>query len=486
LVGGNHGSNPVTEADLNGASWSLIYNALWYPALPFALAIAGGDAQNRRERLGNVLQSANDSGAQRVKVWLHAASVGEIEGVRPVVQSLIRVRRDLDFITTTMTFSGRDAARRRLQGACQLAPFDHPAVVRKFIMRVSPALVIISETEIWPNFLLQSGAAGARIAIINARLSARSMSRYRLIRPLLARALGSVSLVLAQTSIDADRFCTLGAAPERVVVAGNTKYEAGADSPPVRPALAAFAIGRPILVAGSTGPGEETIVLRAYRQLLQSFPSLVLILAPRHLNRVEEVVREVQRTGLAYTCASGLVSELAPGTSPDGFGADPRIGRDPISPPDQREARWGSPGGKRLNNGECIAEETSRRHPQILILDTMGELRGLYQRATVAFVGGSLTASRGGQSLAEPAHASVPVLFGPHYENHRQLGDTLIAARAGRVVRDAHQLAQTSAEWLANTAASIAAGKRAKSVMEQHAGSTAVAVSHLCKLLPAS
>jgi 3-deoxy-D-manno-octulosonic-acid transferase len=475
----------VTKTDFYRSCWLLIYNVLWYPALPLALAIAGSDPQSRRERLGKVLKATDGNGAERVRVWLHAASVGEIEGVRPVLQSLARIRPELGFIITTMTLPGLEAARRRLKGACQLAPFDHRTAVRNYLARACPALVIIAETEIWPNFLLQSHAAGARTVLINARLSTRSMSRYRLIRPLLAYALGSVSLVLAQTPDDADRFCALGVAPDRVAVTGNAKYEAGADSSSVRSALATFVMDRPIFIAGSTGPGEETIVLSAYRHLLERFPSLVLILAPRHLHRVEEVERDVQRSGLTYTRASELDSKVAPGVVPDRPPRHSSPGEDPISR-DQGEAKWGRPcGGQCLNNGKhAFREDAAHRHPEVLILDTMGELRALYHRATIAFVGGSIVAGRGGQSLAEPANASVPILFGPHYENHRQLGDTLIEAGAGRVVGDALQLAEASAEWLANAAARTAAGQRAKSVMELHAGSVAATVRYLCDLLP--
>ncbi len=420
-----------------GALWSRIYNALWYPALPFALFVGGGDAQSRRQRLGNTDANAISTG--RPRVWLHAASVGEVEGARPVVLGLVRARPDLEFIVTTMTPAGRDAARRRLRGACQLAPFDHVAAVRAFVARIRPALVIITETELWPNFFLQSAQAGARIALINGRLSARSMSRYRLIRPLLVRMLGCASLVLAQTPEDADRFCALGAPSDRVVVAGNAKYEPDGDAAPLRPALADFAGGRPVLIAGSTGPGEEQMVLTAYRDLVERFPRLVLILAPRHLQRLDEVERDVRSVGLPYVRASEL-------DSPVGLAAT--------------------------------------RNARVLLLDRMGELRGLYQRATIAFVGGSMMAGRGGQSLAEPAGVSVPVLFGPHYENHRQVGDALIEARAGQVVSDATQLARASAAWLADEEARTAAGERARHVMEQLAGSSATTVRYLCALLP--
>lgn len=429
------------KRDFPGAAWSGIYSALWYPALPIALGIAGGGLQSWRERLGNPPSDAA-IGSETPRVWVHAASVGEVEGLQPVIQSLARLRPDIDFVITTMTPAGRDAAHRRLNKSCQLAPLDHPAIVRAFVSRIRPILLIIAETELWPNYFFESAVAGARIAIVNGRVSHRSMRRYRIIRPLIGRALKCADVVLAQTPLDADRFQRLGAMPAQIAVTGNAKYEIVSDSLALRPALAAFTEGRPILIAGSTGPGEEEIVLTAFRELARRFPSLALVLAPRHLQRAAEVAQLLRAAGLPFIRASASDSSQTLGHS-------------------------------RL---DCC----------VLLLDTMGELGNLYRRATIAFVGGSLTPGRGGQSLAEPANSSVPVLFGPYYENHRQLGNALIAADSARVVRDATQIVEASAQWLADEEARAAAGGRARSAMQQLAGSTAITVRYLCGLLPGS
>jgi 3-deoxy-D-manno-octulosonic-acid transferase len=436
------------ERDLRGKIWARIYSTLWYPVLPFAL-LAAGDADSRRERLGGVPVAPHTGG--KLRVWLHAASVGEIEGVRPVVQGLARVRPDLEFIITTMTLAGRDTARRRLNGISQLAPFDHAGAVRAFMTRVRPVLVIVAETELWPNFFLQSAKCAARVALINARLSSRSMSRYRLVRPLIAHALKSAYVVLAQTTEDAERFRLLGAASDRVTVTGNPKYEVDPNPPSIRPALASFAKDQPILIAGSTGPGEEGVALRAYCRLVNQFPSLALILAPRHLHRSQEVERLLQAAGLAYTRAS--------------------------------EAKASAQTSERAANNNSM-EQIGPRDPDVLLLDTIGDLRALYSRASIAFVGGSLMPGRGGQSLAEPANAAVPVLFGPYYDNHRQLGDALVGVGAGRVVSDATQLANAGANWLSDDVARRAAGRRGRSVIEQFAGISALTVRYLCDLLP--
>lgn len=418
---------------------SHVYNVLWYPALPFALLATGGrNRRNRRERLGVANVSGARGGTQALRVWVHAASVGEIEAMRPIVLGLVREAPRAVVVVTSMTAAGRDAARRRIPGlaAYQLAPLDWRPAVRAFLARVRPRLVLIAETELWPNFFAESARAGASLAIVNGRLSERSFRRYRLIRPLVANALEHADLILAQTDADADRFRHLGAPRERIAVTGNTKFELEGGSGPLRPVLVNFAAGKPLLIAGSTAPGEERMVLNAWRNLTERFPALALVIAPRHLERTDEVEEELQTAGVAYARASTLVGHGPPAAV------------------------------------------------NVLLLDTMGELRALYSRAVIAFVGGSMAPPRGGQNLAEPAAAAVPVLFGPYYANQRQVGDALIEGGGGRVIHDAAQLESTCGEWLTDDAVRRAAGERARRVVEQLAGGVVATLEHLRTLLP--
>jgi 3-deoxy-D-manno-octulosonic-acid transferase len=442
------GRSARRESPAGGTIWSGIYNALWYPALPFALRACSYDVQSRSQRLGRPVGDSDSIGSQRPRIWLHAASVGEVEGVRPLVMALSGALPELQLIITSMTVAGRDAARRRLGGVCQLAPLDYAAAVRAFLAHVRPVLVIIAETELWPNFFLQSVRADAQVAIVNGRISKRSMRSYSMMRPLIARMLSGSSLVMVQTADDAERFRALGAPADRVVVTGNTKYELESEPPPLRPALAGFAAGHPILLAGSTAPGEERTIVSAYSKLLERCPALALIIAPRHLNRREEIERELGALGIAFTRASELDSLLNPAVLAHGQGSAP--------------------------------------HPPVLLLDTMGELRSLYRRAAIAFVGGTMTVGRGGQSLAEPAAASVPVLFGPFYENHKQVGDALIAAAAGEIAQDESQLVRACSHWLADDETRTAAGQRGRAAIEQLSGATAECMRHLLRLLPAT
>lgn len=414
-----------------------LYNALWYPALPVALALSGGarDAGTRRARMG--LAWAGDGAAPPAepRIWAHAASVGEVGALRAVVTALVRERPGTTLVVTTMTAAGRDAARRLLPGAQAhlLAPLDCRRALGPFLDAVRPTLVLIAETELWPNYFIESHRAGARIAIVNGRISERALARYRYIRPLLREALCSADLVLAQTDDDARRFLTLGAAPSRVIVTGNTKFDLESlSAAPLRPELEAFAPGCPILVAGSTAPGEEQIVIDAWRELRARFGQLALVLAPRHLERAAEIEGLLRAARLEYSKAS------APDAGIDG---------------------------------------TSR----LMLLDTMGDLRAMYGRGAAAFVGGSLVPGRGGQSLAEPAAAGVPVLFGPFRENQRAIASALLEARAGAAVRDAAELTQAIAAFLGDESERLAAGRRAHAVVEQMAGGV---VATLIRLRP--
>ena len=217
-----------------------LYNALWYPALPVALALSGGarDAGTRRARMGIAWASDGAAPSAEPRIWAHAASVGEVGALRAVVTALLRERPGATLVVTTMTAAGRDAARRSIPGARAhlLAPLDCRRALRPFLDALRPTLVLIAETELWPNYFIESHRAGARVAIVNGRISERALGRYRYVRPLLREALASADLVLAQTDDDARRFLALGAAPSRVIVTGNTKFDLESlNAAPLRP-----------------------------------------------------------------------------------------------------------------------------------------------------------------------------------------------------------------------------------------------------------
>jgi len=410
-----------------------LYNALWYPAMPLAMRLASApDPEDRRERRGQVQVGVEDG----PRIWIHAASVGEVEAVRPLAIGLKHNIPAASIVVTTMTTTGRDAARARIPEAaiCALAPFDHPRTVRNFLARVRPQLVMIAETEVWPNFFIESKRAGAKIAIFNGRMSRRSADRYARMRSLFGVALKCADIVMVQTEDDARRFALQGVARERIVITGNTKFDVDSGLLKLRPVLGDFAAGRPILIAGSTGPGEEAAVAAAFAELRTRFPELALIVAPRHLERASEAAEALGAAGLE--CVSARM----------------------------------------LTDGQA-------RVASVMLLDTMGELRALYRRAAIAFVGGSLFAGRGGQSPIEPALASVPILIGPYHENQREIVASLVAAGGARIVNDAREIADACAAWIADENARRDAGERARTALAEANGAARRTLLHLKPLI---
>jgi 3-deoxy-D-manno-octulosonic-acid transferase len=417
---------------------SAIYNLLWYPALPFALLAAHpANMRDYRERMGHG-DFPDTAGAPRI--WIHAASVGEIEAIRPVAIGLLERYPTAVVVITTMTATGRDAAQRRIPGAAawMLAPLDNQRAVISFLDRVRPSLVLITETEIWPNYFFESARAGAAIAIVNGRVSERSMRRYMRARGLFQNALSRASLILAQSREDARRYVKFDI-PARIIVTGNTKIEAaksdGSNEDPIRPELMTFASGRKILIAGSTAPGEEAVIADAYSELRKEFPQLTLTIAPRHLDRTQDVENALRAVSLDYVKAS----ELNP--------------------------------------------QNAAREVDVLILDTMGELRSYYRRGAIAFVGGSLAPGRGGQNPAEPALVDVPVLIGPYHENQKEIVSSIVNSGGARIVKNAGDIVREASKWLGDDAAREAAGRSAHASVSKDSGGARFALKQLEALI---
>ena len=417
---------------------STLYNLLWYPALPFALLAAHpASMRDYRERMGHG-DFPDTAGAPRI--WVHAASVGEIEAIRPVANGLLEHYPGAVMAITAMTAAGRDTAKPRIPGATawMLAPLDNRRAVRSFLERVQPNLVVITETEIWPNYFIESARLGATIAVVNGRMSERSLRRYLLARGLFKDALDQAALILTRSREDARRYAKfdLGA---RVIVIGNTKIEEAqadmANEEPIRPELLAFALGRKIFVAGSTAAGEDAVIAGAFRELRKDFPKLALTIAPRHLERTPEVENALHAASLDYVKASEL----------------------------------NSPG--------------ATRDADVLILDTMGELRSFYRRGAIAFVGGSLAPGRGGQNPAEPALVDVPILIGPYHEGQEQIVSSLVNSGGARIVKNARDIVSESSKWLADDEARQRAGRHAHAALKRRSGAARFALKELERLI---
>src|SRR5262249_4716395 len=327
-----------------------------------------------RERLGRVPERITGNPGNP-NIWIHAVSVGEVLAITPLVEQMRRQLPASRIFVSTTTVTGQTLARHRFgEKNGFYFPFDLSVCIRPYLRTINPALVVTAETEFWPNLLQLAKSAGARLAVVNARISDRSLGGYRRWRPLLGRPLAQVARLLAQTPEDARRLALIGAAPEKIRTTGNLKFDVAVppELPIVQELRQALARGqaKSVLVCGSTvasptgKASEEQMLLAAFSSVLQADPSAVLLLAPRKPERFEQVASLVESRGLPLWRRSRLAGHEA------------------------------------ITGG-------------VVLLDTIGELASLYRLATIAFIGGSLVPA-GGHNILEPAQAGVPVLVGPY------------------------------------------------------------------------
>ena len=387
------------------------------------------------ERLGRV-PSRLELPEKQPAIWIHAVSVGEVLAVAGLVEELKRRFPQHRVFISTTTDTGQALARERFGEANVLYfPMDFAFAIRPYLRTLRPQLVVIAETEFWPNFLRLAHASGARVAVVNARISDRSWPGYRRFSKLLPRLLANVDLFLAQTPDDAARLQDIGAKPERVRVSGNLKFDIPAAAPiaivaSLRKSIAAIAAG-PVLVCGSTMDGEESLLLKAFENVLVQHPRAVMILAPRRPERFGFVAALMQQMSIGFF----------------------------------KRSDW---------DGESLTGK-------VFLVDTIGELSALYALADVAFVGGSLIA-HGGHNIIEPAQHGVAILVGNHTENFRDMVNLFQSRNALRVVGPA-ELPLVLIELLANDAERIALGQRAAETMRSQVGATARTADSLEELL---
>ncbi|MCZ6874617.1 MAG: 3-deoxy-D-manno-octulosonic acid transferase [bacterium] len=345
-----------------------------------------GYHRNLHERFGYGSARHMTLNATQRCLWFHAASVGEVQSLQPVITGLGQRFPHLPVAISTFTPAGKTTAQRAFPDAVAvfLLPLDLPWVMYRLVQRLQPQALIVQETELWPHLFRAVSQHRVPIAVVNGRLSPRAFARYRWGRPFMRRVLSHVSLILAQSEDSADRFLRLGAPSERVHVTGNTNIDRAllAATQPAKPhTLAPLLHKNLIWVAGSTHEGEETTLLNVYRQLQGQHPEIRLVLAPRHLERTTTVVRHVQASGYRALRRSQYASQ----------------------------------------------HEQELEASTVLILDTLGELATLYSLCTVAFVGGSLIPV-GGHNLLEPAVYAKPVVFGPYMQHFPDLAVMLCEA----------------------------------------------------------
>jgi 3-deoxy-D-manno-octulosonic-acid transferase len=407
---------------------------------PYALvrSVAGrrrlGDI---RGRLGLAPYPDLDGG-----IWVHAVSVGEVSVARNLLAALSRKAPGARLGLSVTTAAGLEAARPLTgQGIAVFSfPLDLAGPVEKALSAARPGLILLTETELWPLLLERARAGGVPVALVNGRISDRSFRRYLLLRGWFRRVLENISLFAMQTDEDARRIERLGARPERILVTGNIKYDL-ASAPPFADAvrLSTAAAGRPILIAASTGEGEEQIVLEAWKGL---DPRPLLVLAPRRPERFDDVAALVEGSGF-------------------------RLIRRSQAPAASRDSR--------------LSTRDSR--PDIYLLDSIGELPSVYGEASLAFLGGSLIAT-GGHNPIEAWAQGVAVLVGPHTGNFREI--TQAGQRLGILesVADARELSRAFDLALKDQAGTAARGDHARRFVAESRGAAASTADSVVRLLP--
>jgi 3-deoxy-D-manno-octulosonic-acid transferase len=414
---------------------ALVVSAPWWL---WGMATTHKYREGLAERLGRVRPFPGRH--DRPVIWLHAVSVGEVLAISHLVGELDKALPELLLLISTTTRTGQDLARQRF-GAERVfyCPLDLPWAVRAWLNALKPRLLILAETEFWPNLLSGCFRRKIPVAVVNARISDRSWPRYRFLKSLWHPFLSQISQVLAQSETDAERLKAIGCAPERVSVAGNLKFDVrAAQKADATRLLKALAIGLRVVVAGSTLEGEETALLEAWPRLLAADPELALVLAPRHPERFAAVASLLEQSGF----------------------------------PSVRRSDWRSQ-----------PEDSIQQIPpgQIVLLDTIGELASVYSIAAVAFVGGSLIPA-GGHNPLEPAQFGVPIVMGPNYENFRAITDDLLAHDALRIATK-DDFTSTLIDLLQDTDTAKSMGERARQVFDQQAGATDRCVAALRELL---
>ncbi len=376
------------------------------------------------------------SNVNRAPIWVQAASVGEVLTAKPILQALEQAYPDVPILLTTGTVTGMEEAKK-WEDTFQVAwfPFDHPFSVSQFFNRIQPRCLILIETELWPNVLHKAHQHQVPVLIINGRLSEKNFGKYEKRKGFFKRYLAPIQLAAMQTQLDADRILQLGVKKESIELTGNVKFDGAdlsADESKAHQLREELGIqpDTPLLVVGSTRPGEEALIESVWRRFKQENPDCCLIVAPRHIKRLNEA------------------------TEPFG-------------------------GYKKHYRSQMAQSEHIIGPEDILFLDTLGELKLLYSLATVAVMGGSFNESVQGHNPIEPAALGIPTVFGPHMKNFLQPASILTECGGARQVNDSEELLVVLLELFNNAELRQSMGKKGQQAVRDNQG----AVSHTVDLI---
>lgn len=406
------------------------------PVVIGAFALRG--LRNRSHRQGFCQRFGFGEHLASESIWVHAVSVGEVQAAAPLVHAL-RVRFPaVPLVLTTATPTGRARALALFKSGVDVryVPIDLPGSVRRFFQRVRPRLAVILETEIWPNLYNRCGRLNVPLVMASARISPRSVNRYRRLVGLFRDALSHGIFIAAQSEEDAERFRSIGANPQRTHVIGNIKFDFG--YPPDiaergRELRRMLGVERPVWVAGSTHAKEEDVLLDAHALIRKRYPDALLVLVPRHPPRFADVAGSLKDRGVLFIART---------------------------------------------SGAGVAPET-----QVFLLDTLGELPPFYAAGDVAFVGGSLVPI-GGHNLLEPASLGEPIVAGPHNFNSADISKLLIERGAVRIVHGAAELAKVVGDLFADPTARNQMGAAGRKAVDENRGAVSRLMAFVDPLLP--
>ncbi|HEV3005105.1 MAG TPA: 3-deoxy-D-manno-octulosonic acid transferase [Pirellulales bacterium] len=420
-----------------------VYLLLILLASPWLIYRAVRQGKYRQGFAEKLLGLAPRRAGDRPGVWFHAVSVGEVNLLASLLDEIRRQRPWWECVVSTTTITGYAVARKKYPTLTVFyCPLDFSWSVRAAMKRVRPSLLVLAELELWPNLVRAARSQGARVAIVNGRLSDRSLRGYRRLRPFVGPVLRQIDLVAAQNDEYSRRFIELGAAPAAVCVTGSIKYD-GAQTDRGNSAtsrlrvLAGIGDDDVVFLAGSTQEGEEAASLATYQSLSREFPKLRLIVVPRHPERFAAVAQLLDSSRVAW----------------------------------QRRSR--------------LDLEGPRPEAGVLLVDTVGELGAWWGVAAIAFVGGSL-GSRGGQNMIEPAAYGAAVSFGPNTRNFRDIVAALLAHQAAVIVRDERELAAFVRRCLADVEYRQSLGCAARQLVASQSGATARTLALLVPLVDSS
>ncbi|MDD4872812.1 MAG: 3-deoxy-D-manno-octulosonic acid transferase [Kiritimatiellae bacterium] len=368
---------------------------------------------------------------ERRRVWVHAVSVGEVFVALKFVEEMRAIAPDMSFVLTTTTSTGYRIAENRLnlKDVLLYFPSDFPFVVKRVLKVINPQALILTESELWPNIIRYARSCGIPVAMINGRISTSSYRGYRLLRVFFKRILECINLFLVQSDTDKSMLVELGAAESKIKVMGTAKYDVAQFDPDgeekAREVLRVIGMTATdlIITGGSTWPGEEAVLLDIYKRLKGLFGNLKLVLVPRHAERSTEVEGEIMRSGLSYIRRTDLGGPIL---------------KKPVS-------------------------------PDVLLVNTTGELKNFYACASIIFVGKSLT-QHGGQNVIEPALYAKPIVVGPNMENFAAVVTDFLQAGAIIQVKDAGGLEETFRSLLSDSSMRQSFGRRAGSLVNDKRG----------------